>query len=124
MGLSSVTGGLLPQGVIGGERVRCGDQVGMLAARYRYGFGRWHAACGAAPIDDLTDGADVNGLALQGFDECFLESAAPTASRSWVAGAGWHADILMALSDDPEPIPHITVLKGLDDQLDEAERAV
>jgi hypothetical protein len=30
----------------------------------------------------------------------------------------------MALSDDPEPIPHITVLKGLDDQLDEAERAV
>jgi hypothetical protein len=44
-------------------------------------------------------------------------------------GAGWQelggiADILMALSDDPEPIPHITVLKGLDDQLDEAERAV
>jgi hypothetical protein len=25
---------------------------------------------------------------------------------------------------DPKPIPHITVLKGLDDQLDEAERAV
>jgi hypothetical protein len=53
--------------------VRNDDEVAVLAGCERYGDGRRDAALGAASVEHLTHGANVNRVALEYFDECVFE---------------------------------------------------
>jgi hypothetical protein len=49
------------------------DEIAVLAGRERNGDGRRQAALGPAPVQHLAHGADVQGVALEGFDESVFE---------------------------------------------------
>jgi hypothetical protein len=80
--------------------VRCDDEVGVLAAGDGNGEGRWQVAAGAVSIDDLTDRADVNGVALECFDERFLELGGADTIEDDEQAGGRVSDVTCALGDD------------------------
>jgi hypothetical protein len=49
------------------------DEIAVLAGRERNGDGWRQAALSPAPVQHLAHGADVDGVALEGFDESVFE---------------------------------------------------
>jgi hypothetical protein len=90
--------------------VRGDDESGVLTARDRNGEGRREAASGSASVDDLPDCADVNGVALEGFDEGLLELSAAGGVEKLQKPNGGAADIVAALGDNPEE--RLTATRG------------
>jgi hypothetical protein len=76
--------------------VRSDDDVAVLAGRERNGDRRWQATLGSLLVEDLTDGADVNGVVLQHFDEGVLESIGAGSIEQLKEASGVAAEILSA----------------------------
>ncbi len=77
------------------------DEIGMLAARDGDGEGRRKAVSGAAAVDDLPDRTDVDGVALERFDERFLELGSAGGIEDLQKPGGGAADIVATLGDKP-----------------------
>jgi hypothetical protein len=59
--------------VVGGERVRRDDEMGVLAAGNGDGDGWRQSASRTPAIDHLSYGPDVNAVVLENFNEGFLD---------------------------------------------------
>src|SRR6187402_2225923 len=98
VGVSSVVmAAILLEGVVGRERVRGDDEVAVLAGSKREADGRWQAAVGAALVDHLAHGADVDGVALEDFDERVFECVGSRAIEQLQQPRGVAAEIFAAL---------------------------
>jgi hypothetical protein len=82
--------------------VRGDDEICVLAAGDGDGEGRRESASGAAAVDDLSDGADVDGVALEGFDEGLFELGGAGGVEDLKKSGGGAADIVAARGDNPE----------------------
>ena len=82
--------------------MRGDNELGVVAASDRDGYGRRESACGTAAVDDLPHSADVDGVALEGFDEGFLELGRASGVEDLKKPGGGATDIVAALGDDPE----------------------
>jgi len=74
----------------------------MLASGNGYGDGWWKATGGAAPIDDLANGAGVHGVALERLDECLLELGGADRIQDLDQTLRGIANVLVALGNDPQ----------------------
>jgi len=77
--------------------VRRDDQVTVLAWRERNGHGRRQSAVGTALVEHLPDGADVNGVVLEDFDESVFEGVGSYAIEQAEKSGRVAANILVAL---------------------------
>jgi hypothetical protein len=82
--------------------VRCDDELGVLASGDGDGDGRWEAASRSTAVDDLSNSADVDGVALEGFDEGFFELGSADGIENLKESGGRAADIVTALGNDAE----------------------
>ena len=82
--------------------MRSDDEIGVLASRD--GDGDWgrQLPSRAPAVDDLTDGADVNGVALERFDEGFLELGSASGVENLQKPSGGAAEIAAALGNEPK----------------------
>ena len=79
--------------------MRSDDDVAVLAGGERNGDGRWQATLGSLLVEHLTDGADVNGIVLQHFDEGVLESIGAGRVEELEEPRGVAAEIFAALGE-------------------------
>ncbi len=80
--------------------MRGDDELGVLAASDGDGDRRRETASGAAAVDDLPDGANVDGVALEGFDESLLELGGAGGVEDLQKSGGGATDVVAALGDD------------------------
>jgi hypothetical protein len=98
--------------------MRCDDEVGVLAAGDRDGQGRWKATRRAQSVDDLANGAEVEGVVLEGFDESFLEIDGTGGVEELEQSCGGAADVAALLGDGAEKC--LTARCGLGEAIEPA----
>jgi hypothetical protein len=76
------------------------DEVGVLAARDGDRDGWGQAASRAPAVDDLPNGASVNGVARDGLDESFLELSGAGAIEDDEQASGGVPDVAAALGHE------------------------
>jgi hypothetical protein len=64
---------VLLERIVGAESVGNDDEISMVAGRERNAHRRRQATLRASPVEYLSDGTDVNGVALEYFDERVFE---------------------------------------------------
>ena len=82
--------------------MRGDDKIGVVTARDGDGEGRREATSGATAVDDLSDGAYVDGVALEGFDEGLFELGGASGVEDLQKPSGGATDIVAALGHKPE----------------------
>jgi hypothetical protein len=75
-------------------------EVGVLASGDGDSHGRRKAAGGPAAVDDLPDGADVDGIAIERFREGGLELGGAGSVEDLQEPCSRAADVVAALGDD------------------------
>lgn len=80
--------------------MRRDDEIGVLAAGDGNGDGRREAAGRSPTVDNLPDGAGVDGVALKGFDEGFFELGGSNSVEDLEKPGGSAPDIVATLGDN------------------------
>lgn len=78
------------------------NETGVLAARDGDRDRGWQATSGASAVDDLPDGAYVDGVARERLAERLLELGGPGGVEDLEEPGGRAADVVTALGDEPE----------------------
>src|SRR5258708_2533243 len=100
MGVSSVVMSFFfLECVVGGERVRGDDHVAVVAGGLWNAQRQRQAALGPLPVDHLAHGTDMDGVALEGFDERVLECVGACGVQQLQQPRRVAADVLIALSE-------------------------
>jgi hypothetical protein len=68
---------VLLERIVGAESVGSDDEVSMLTGRERNAHRWWQATLRAPLVEDLSDSADVNGVALENFNQRIFQSVCP-----------------------------------------------
>jgi len=98
--------------------VRGDDQARVLAAGDRNGHRRWETAGRPESVDDLPNGAEVNGVVFERLDESLLEIGGTGSVEDLEKAAGGASDIASALGDGLEK--RLAVAGGLTETVEPA----
>src|SRR5437879_1656761 len=85
--------------------MRSDDEIGVLAAGDGDRYGGREPAVGAAPVDDLAYGSDVDGVALEDLDERLLELDSTGGIEDLKESRRGAAEVFPSFSEDAKECP-------------------
>ena len=92
-------GGLLGDGVVARKRVWSDNEIAVRTSGDRNADGRGQSALGTTAVDDLADGADVEGVTLEHLDEGFFELGSAGGVEELKQAMSAAAEVLATVGD-------------------------